>query len=134
MEKLSQSDLVQLSQSFLDTARALADFLFDNWDSLAAAARTRLNSLHTTLTMVSTDLITHAAGVVLDDTQTSLEQLTAATADARQALGRVKEFKDAVRIATALVGLATAIPTGDAPHILAAANGVRSQIEAANAS
>ena len=129
MEKLSQSDLVQLSQNFLATAHSLADFLFDNWDSLPPAVRVRLNSLHSTLTMVSTDLITHAVGVTLDDTQTSLDQLNKVTEEAKEALSQIKDFKLAVKAATALIALATAISTGDALHILAAVNGLRGQLE-----
>ena len=132
MEKLSESDLVQLSQSFLGAAHALSDFLFDEWDSLQPAVRARLNSMHTTLTMVSTDLITHAVGVSLDDTQTPLEQLISVTSDAKQALGKIKSSKNAIKVATTLIGLATAISTGDAPHILAAANGLAGQLEAAD--
>jgi hypothetical protein len=132
MQKLSESDLVQLSQSFLGAAHALSDFLFDEWDSLQPAVRARLNSMHTTLTMVSTDLITHAVGVSLDDTQTPLEQLISVTSDAKRALGKIKSSKNAIKVATTLIGLATAISTGDAPHILAAANGLAGQLEAAD--
>jgi len=128
MTKLSQADLLQLSQDFLDTAHALSDFLFEQWDSLTPGARAKLNSMHTTLTMVATDLISHAVGVTLDDAQTSLEQLTSVTADAKAALGKIKNVKKAVGIAAALIALATAIPTGDAPHIFAAVEGLAGQL------
>jgi hypothetical protein len=129
MEKLSESDLVQLSQSFLGAAHALADFLFNEWDSLKPAVRARLNSMHTSLTMVATDLITHAVGVTLDNSQTSLAQLISVTSAAQQAFAKIKSFKNAIKVATALIALATAISTGDAPHILVAVTGLTGQLE-----
>jgi len=72
------------------------------------------------------------ATVSLDDTQTPLEQLISVTSGAKQALGKIKSSKNAIKVATALIGLATAISTGDAPHILAAANGLAGQLEAAD--
>lgn len=111
--KMNSQDALALAQSFREAAKALGDYLYDNWNHIPPAARDRLRSMDVTLMNVATDLVTHAVGVVLDEGQTSLDQLTAASEQATQALQHIEDAKKAVSIATALIGLAAAIPAGD---------------------
>lgn len=111
--KMNAQDALALAQSFREAAKALGDYLYDHWNDIPPAARDRLRSMDVTLMNVATDLVTHAVGVVLDEGQTSLAQLAAASSTAAHALQHINDAKKAVGIATALIGLAAAIPAGD---------------------
>ncbi len=111
--KINSQDALALAQSFREAAKALGDYLYDNWNHIPPAARDRLRSMDVTLMNVATDLVTHAVGVVLDEGQTRLDQLTTASDQATQALQHIEDAKKAVGIATALIGLAAAIPAAD---------------------
>jgi hypothetical protein len=119
---LTAQHALELARGFREASTALGDYLYApaNWPSLPEAERDRLRSLEVTLLNVATDLVTQAVGKSLDDAQQSVDELLAATKQAREAIERIKDVKHGIAIATALIGLAAAISGGSAGAIFGA--------------
>jgi hypothetical protein len=119
---LTAQHALELARGFREASTALGDYLYApaNWPSLPEAERDRLRSLEVTLLNVATDLVTQAVGKSLDDAQQSVDQLLAATRQAKEAIGRIADAKQGIAIATALIGLAAAISGGSAGAIFGA--------------
>lgn len=128
--KISADEALDLATQFRDASTRVGDYLYENWPAIPPKQRETLRSLEVTLLNLATDLVTQAVGIVLDDTQASLAQLTAATKLAKKALAKIQQVKDAINVVTALIGLAAAIPTGSLGSIVSAAKAVQ---DAANA-
>ena len=125
-QPLTANDLLNLAASTREAANTLADYLYGNWnDPTVVPEQARLQSLHQTLITASGDLITHAVDVTLDDGDGALNQIQASIADAQQALNKINDVKKAIGIATALISLAAAIPTGNAGTIISSIQAVR---------
>lgn len=118
--KLTAQNALDLARTFRDAAKAVGDYLYGNWNTLPPAGRDRLRSMDVSLMNVATDLVTHAVGIILDEGQASLNELSGATQEATQAVKSITEIKKAIVIATALIGLAAAIPTGSMSTMVAA--------------
>lgn len=123
-KKITADEALELAAGFRATSVALGDYLYRNWTMLDSKERDKLRSLEVTLLNLSTDLVTQAAGVILDDALASVAQLKAATQMAKSALAKIEQIKKAINIATALIGLAAAIPTGNIVSIVSALDGV----------
>lgn len=123
-KKITADEALELAANFRAASIELGDYVYENWTTLAPKERDQLRSLEVTLLNLSTDLVTQAAGVILDDAQASVAQLGAATQKAKRALAKIQQIKKAINVATALIGLAAAIPTGNITSILSALNGV----------
>lgn len=121
---LTAQHALELARGFREASTALGDYLYApaNWPSLPEAERDRLRSLEVTLLNVATDLVTQAVGKSLDDAQQSVDELLAATEQAREAIERIEDVKNGIAIATAtaLIGLAAAISGGSAGAIFGA--------------
>ena len=123
--KLTASDALALATSHREAAKAVGDYLYGQWTNLSKADRERLRSIDITLLNLATDLVTQAVGVALDDAKSNLDQLTSATRAAKAAYKKVASAKQAISIATALIGLAAAIPTGNVAGTVAALQKLR---------
>lgn len=118
--KLTSQDALDLARTFRESAKAVGDYLYENWDVLSEASRGRLRSMDVTLMNVATDLVTHAVGVIIDEGQASLTDLSNATKTATDAIKKINDVKKSIVITTALIGLAAAIPTNNLSSIFAA--------------
>ena len=112
-KKLTGEDAVALAQSVHDLAVNLGEYKFANWKKLTPAQRSKLNEQQISLFTSSSDLVTLAVGIVLDDSKTSLAGIEEATDQAKKAIRTIKTVKKVIGIATAAVGLAAAIASKD---------------------
>ena len=124
-EQISADDALQLAKQFRTAATAVGDYCYDNWGKLDPAARDKLRSLEVTLLNLATDLITQSVGIILDGAQSSLQKLQGATEVAKAALQKIANAKKAIKVVTALIGLAAAIPTGNPVSIFTAIEAVQ---------
>ncbi|MBP6544485.1 MAG: hypothetical protein KA265_17980 [Piscinibacter sp.] len=122
---MTADDALSLARKFREAALAAGNFLYDNWAELDPRDRDTLRSLDITLQNVATDLVTQAVGITLDEAQTSIAKLAAATDKAKTALKKINDVKAAIGIVTALIGFAAAIPTGNIASIVSAVNAVK---------
>lgn len=119
--EITAEDALALAKKFREASTALGDFTYrpEVWARLSPPERERLISLELTLLNVSTDLITQAVATILDDAQQSVAELGAVTDKAKDAIKNINNVKQAIDIASALIGLATAISAGNPGAILA---------------
>jgi hypothetical protein len=124
-KKVSANEALELAKGFRDASTKLGDVLYENWASIAPKERDKLRSLEVTLLNLSTDLVTQAVGIVLDDAKAGLKELGAATTTAKKAIAKIENVKKVINVVTALIGLAAAIPTGNIGSIVSAVKNVQ---------
>ncbi len=128
MSKITAAQALQLAKDYNESANAIGDFRFKNWDKLSAEDRLVLGNTGRTLLDHSQDLITYAVGKILDDAQASLADIQKATADANQTIKTVNDIKKIISIGAALVSLAAAIYTENPSGIADAVKSVVSAV------
>jgi len=124
MSKISNEDVADLEKQYTESANSLGTFLINNFATLTPDQRNSLRNQGIALINQVQELETHAVGVILDDTQASLNQIKQATKDANQAIKTVNSFKNAITIATSLVTLSASIYAGNIGGIASALQGL----------
>lgn len=122
--KLTSDDAFQLSKAFRDASVTLGDYRFANWTQLKPRQRKAIEDAEWSLLNASADMTTVAVGLVLDESQTSLQDLRKATAKASYAIKRLKTVGQVIEVATAAVGLAAAVIARDPAVIAKKAEGL----------
>jgi hypothetical protein len=122
--KITKDEAYEFTVVFREAAKAIGDYLYGNWNDIPPSDRDRLRSMHVSLVMIATDLITHAVGIIIDETIVSLDELRGAATQAKTAVANVKDAKKAISIAAALISIGAAIPTGNMGAIASAAKGL----------
>jgi len=112
----------ELAQAFRDMSVAIGDFRFANWDQLTKGQRDSLEDAEWTLLNHSSDFITQAVGLTLNDVHGSLKRIEDAAAQAAKAVSTIKTIKKVIDITAAMVKLGAAIATEN-PSAIASATG-----------
>jgi hypothetical protein len=107
--QLTSDQALDLSQRFRGISVALRDFRFAQWNALSPAERQAVEGAEWSLLNASSDMITAAVGLTLDETELSFQQLQDSTDRAKGAVQSLKEIQAVIDVATAAVGLAGAI-------------------------
>jgi phage terminase small subunit len=113
MPSLTSDDAFALSRSFRDLSVALGDYRFEHWAALSPADRTTLENEEWSLLNASSDMITKAVGLTLDESQAGAQGVNGATAAAHKAVKTLKNVRKVIGVATAAVGLAAAVVSKD---------------------
>jgi hypothetical protein len=101
----------ELARLIRDVSVSLGNYRFAHWSALDNKERTSISDMEWSLLNYSSDLITQAVGLSLDETETSLTNIKKATADAKSALDNIKVAKNVIAISTSVIGLCAAIIT-----------------------
>ncbi|MFA5924576.1 MAG: hypothetical protein WC856_25360 [Methylococcaceae bacterium] len=109
--KVSADQARDLARSFREVSVQLGDYRFKNWNFLTPKQRQELEDSEWTLLNYSSDLITLAVGITLDDAKASLDRIQEATTQAKEAIETIKNIKKAIIIAGAVIKLGAAIVT-----------------------
>jgi hypothetical protein len=120
--KLTANQARDLAQSFRSVSVSLGDYRFANWDSLTKAQRDAIEDAEWTLLNYSSDFVTQAVGLTLDDTKASLKNIQDTTTKAKKAVETIKTIKKVIVIAGAVIKLGAAI-VSENPGVIAAAIG-----------
>jgi hypothetical protein len=110
---LTSADALSLSKSFRDLSVAIGDFRFANWDALGDANRKILENEEWSILNASSDMVTKAVGLALDESDPAAKKVQGATASALKAVKTLKDIAKVIGVATATVGLAAAIISKD---------------------
>lgn len=110
---LTSADALALSKSFRDLSVAIGDFRFANWDALGDANRKLLENEEWSILNASSDMVTKAVGLGLDESDPAAKKVQGATASALKAVKTLKDISKVIGIATATVGLAAAVISKD---------------------
>jgi hypothetical protein len=110
---LTSADALALSKSFRDLSVAIGDFRFANWDALGDANRKLLENEEWSILNASSDMVTRAVGLALDESDPAAKKVQGATASALKAVKTLKDISKVIGVATATVGLAAAVISKD---------------------
>ena len=111
--KLTSEEAFELSRRFRELSVELGNFRFSNWKELSAAQRRTMEDWAWSLLNASSDMITTAVGIVLDETEISFQALQESTNKAKRAIRTLKTVRKVIKVATVAVGLAAAIISKD---------------------
>jgi hypothetical protein len=110
---LTSADALSLSKSFRDLSVAIGDYRFANWDALGEANRKMLEDEEWSILNASSDMVTKAVGLALDESDPAAKKVQGATASALKAVKTLKDISKVIGVATATVGLAAAVISKD---------------------
>ena len=133
MSSITPQQALELAASYNKAASVLGDFRLNNWDKLSETERKQTAKIGRDLLGYSQTLITDAVGKLLDDTQSSLNKIKQATADANHAIQTINTIKKVINIAASLVTLAAAISTENPGAIVQALQSVISAVSSSEA-
>lgn len=111
--KQAAEEALELAAQFRNASKAVGDYLYPNWTIISPGDRITLQGLEITLLNLATDLVTQAVGFLVLAGQAAVVDLGAATKTATAAIARINSAKKVIKIATALIGLAASVPTGN---------------------
>src|SRR5882724_1561467 len=115
MPPLTSDDALALSKSYRDLSVAIGDFRFKNWNTLSEGDRKALEDKEWALLNASSDMVTKAVGLTLDESDAAAKKVQGAAATAEKAVKTLKEVRKVITIAAAAVGW----PRPSPPRILA---------------
>lgn len=124
MPKLSADQARQLASDFHDLAFEFGHYRFDNWDSLSAAQRSKLEGLQWTLLNYSSDFSSQAMSITLQDIDATLQKIKDATDQAEKAIEDIKAVDKIFKVAVAGTVLGAAIVSGNPQGIVSAVQGM----------
>lgn len=107
--KLTSEEAFVLARRFRELSVALGDYRFTKWAELKPAQRRYLEDVEWTLLNASSDMITTAVGLVLDESQMNFAALDASAGNARAAVQKLEVVRKVVLIAAAAVRLAASV-------------------------
>ncbi len=107
--KLTSTEAFELSRRFRGLSVALGDFRFARWDDLKPSQKRTLEDTEWSLLNASSDMITTAVGLVLDETEVSFARLQESADKAGEAIRTLAAVRGVIRLAAAAVRLSAAI-------------------------
>ena len=110
---LSSEEAFELSKLLRNLSVSIGDYRFEKYKTLSEEKRKTLEDAEYTLINLSSEMITTAVGLVLEETQWSFERLKKLTESANETLKKMAAVRTAIEVAAAAVSLATAIQTKD---------------------
>lgn len=111
--KLTSKEAFELSKSLRDISVAIGDYRFEKWDDLSESQRRTLEKAEWSLLNSSSDVLTSAVDLVLDETQWGYDRLKELTNSAKETLKHLAAIRKAIGTATAAASLAAAIISKD---------------------
>ena len=110
---LSFADVKLPQIPFRDLSVAIGDFRFAHWDALGEANRKLLEDEEWSILNASSDMVTKAVGLALDESDPAAKKVQGATTSALKAVKTLKDISKVIGVATATVGLAAAVISKD---------------------
>ena len=110
---LTAQEAFDLSKQFRELAIALGNHRFANWQTLTPTQRRDLEDEEWSLTNASSDMITKAVGMALDESKSSLKLINKSVKKAKSSIKKLKKVSQIITIAAAAVGLGAAIVSKD---------------------
>lgn len=110
---LTAQEAFDLSKQFRDFAIALGNYRFANWQSLTSTQRRDIEDEEWSLINASSDMITKAVGLALDESKSSIKLINKSVRKAKRSIKKLKKVSQIITIAAATVGLGAAIVSKD---------------------
>ena len=116
--KLTSDQAYELSEQFTLFSEAIENYRYENWDDLSEEERTELERIEWSLMNASSEMVTTAIDLTLDETELSFQQLCATTQKAQDAIKKINTVRKVINIAATAVSLAGAILVNDYKAVL----------------
>ncbi len=113
MAELTSTQASALSNDFLGLAQAIGDFRYDNWNNMPQAQNQQLSNLQWSILNYGEDVLALSTVLVLDDVQTSLDQINEITVEIKTTIQQLKDVQKAIGLASAIVTFGGAIISKD---------------------
>jgi hypothetical protein len=110
---LTAQEAFDLSKQFRDLAITLGNYRFANWQTLTPTQRRDIEDEEWSLINASSDMITKAVGLALDESKSSLKLITKSVKKAKSSIKKLEKVKQIISVASAVVGLGAAIISKD---------------------
>jgi hypothetical protein len=110
---LSAEDAFELSKQFRELSINLGNYRFANWNSLTPTQRRDVEDEEWSLLNASSDMITKAVGLALEESDIDIHSIKNSVVKARRAVKKLEKVSDVIKVATAAVGLAAAVVAKD---------------------
>ena len=110
---LTAQEAFDLSKQFRDFAIALGNYRFTNWQSLTPTQRRDIEDKEWSLINASSDMITKAVGLALEESEASVHSIKKSVSKAKKAIKKLEKVKGIIEVASAMVGLGAAIVSKD---------------------
>ena len=110
---LTAQEAFDLSKKFRDFAIALGNYRFANWQSLTTTQRRDIEDEEWSLINASSDMITKAVGLALEESEASVHSIKKSVSKAKKAIKKLQKVKGIIEVAAAVVGLGAAIVSKD---------------------
>ena len=110
---LTAEEAFDLSKQFRDCAITLGNYRFANWQTLTPTQRRDIEDEEWSLINSSSDMITKAVGLALDESETSVDSIKKSIKKAKNAIKKLEKVSQIITVAAAAVGLAAAIVSKD---------------------
>jgi hypothetical protein len=121
---LTDTQALALGKQYRQASAALRKYRLAK-DALSDTSVKQLKLIETSLRDAARDMTTLAVAIVIDEGQADLAALGAVTDDALTQLDTINGIKRVLSVATALLGLAAAIPTGKPAEVADAFRALR---------
>lgn len=125
---LSRDQARELARWFRDLSVELGTFRFDHWGELSPAQRHNIESAEWTLLNYSSDFITSAVGLALNDVASDLAAIRKATASAKKVIAKISNVKTVLTLVAEAIALGGAIAAKSPGAIVAATGDLLSTI------
>jgi ribosome maturation protein Sdo1 len=110
---LTAQEAFELSRQFRDLANTLADRRFSSWNTLTPTQRRDIEDEEWSLINSSSEMISKAVGLALDESETSIDSIKKSVKKAKSAIKKLEKVSHIITVAAAAVGLGAAIVSKD---------------------
>ena len=124
---LTSKQVGDLAKQFTDLATIVQEYLQANGSSMSPPEYKRIALLICDLSDISNELLTKAVGLIIENAKKSVADIEKATTQAKEAIGHLKDIQHTISLLTAVIGLGTAIMTGNITTIIPSISNVIAQ-------
>ena len=95
---LTAQEAFDLSKQFRDLAVTVGDYRFANWQTLTPTQRRNIEDEERSLINASSDMITKAVGLALDESKSSLKAIKKSISKAKSAIKKLKKVANLITV------------------------------------
>jgi hypothetical protein len=121
---LTPLQATHLADNFLDLAKAIGDFRYNNWYSLTDEEKQNLAALKSSIMNYGEDILALSTTLIMDDVQTSLGQINNITSQIKGTIQTLHNIQKGFDVASSIVNLGAAIISLNPQSVVKAIGGV----------
>jgi hypothetical protein len=124
MAQLTSQQATDLANNFLGLGQAIADYRYENWNTLSKEDRQKLEDLRLSILHYGADILALSTTLVMDDVQTSLTNINNVTTQIKGTIKNLQNIQKGINVAAAVATLGAAIISKNPQAIVNSITGV----------